>query len=92
MLHSPSSALCYRCKVPSTNTAIIILRDTAVVLRVAVGDVGAATDTGGLEICANVPAHVVIGTTLHVVVADDLTLCIGGVGRTVLRTIAITGL
>ena len=46
----------------------------------------------------NVPAHVMqliirvsIGT-LHVVVADDLTLCIGGIGGTVIRALVITRL
>ena len=44
MLHSPSSAL----RILVTNTAIGVLGDTAVVLRVVVGDVGAATEAGGL--------------------------------------------
>ena len=95
MLHLPSPALCFLV----TNTAIIILWDTAVVLRVAVGDVGVATDTGEVHVGTNVPAHVVtiiietlIIRTLHVVVADDLTLCIGGIGGTVIRALAVTGL
>ena len=63
-------------------------------LRVAVGDGGAATDTGGLVMCTNVPAHVVTGTiiiirTLHVVIADDLTLGVGSVVWTVLRTLVV---
>ena len=78
MLHSPSPAL----RLLVTNTAIIIWRDAAVVLRVAVGDGGVATDTGGLVVCTNVPTHVVtpIIGTLHVVVTDYFTLGIGGVG------------
>ena len=89
MLHSPSPAL----SLLITNTAIFILWDTAVVLRVAVGDGGVATDTGGQVVCTNVPALVVIFIigTIHVVVADDLTLGTGGVGGTVLGTLAITG-
>ena len=88
MLHSPSSALRHLV----TNTAIFILRDTAVVLCVAVGDGGVATDAEGAPVGTNVPAHVVplIIGTLHVVVADDLTLGTGGVGGTVLGTLAIT--
>ena len=88
MLHSPSPALC----PPVTNTAIFILGDTAVVMCVLVGDGGVATDTEGALVCTNVPTYVVIGTTLHVVVTDDLTLSIGGVGGTVIRTLAITRL
>ena len=87
MLHSPSSAL----RILVTNTAIFILRDTAVVLRVAVGDGGVATDTGGVLVCTNVPAHVVtIIGTLYVVVTDDLTLSIGCVGWTVLVALVVT--
>ena len=88
MPHSPIPAL----RPLVTNTAIIILGDTAVVLRVAVGDGGVATDAGGLSVCTNVPAHVVIFIigTLHVVVADDLTLSTGGVGGTVLGALAVT--
>ena len=89
MPHSPIPAL----RPLVTNTAIIILGDTAVVLRVAVGDGGVATDAGGPVVCTNVPAHIVsVMGTLHVVVADDLTLGIGGVGWTVLGTLAVTGL
>ena len=46
-----------------------------------VGDVGVATDTGEVPVCTNVPALVVIIIigTLHVVVADDLTLGTCGV-------------
>ena len=86
MLHSPSSAL----RLLVTNTAIFILGDTAVVLRVLVGDVGAATDTGGDPMCTNVPTPVVIITTVHVVVADDLTLSTGCVGGTVFGTLVVT--
>ena len=75
---------------------MVIFWDTAIVLRVIVGDVGATTDTGELVVSTNVPAHVMqliirvsIGT-LHVVVADNLTLCIGGVGWTVLGTLVVT--
>ena len=88
MQDSPSPAL----RPPISNTAIFIRRNAAVVLLVVVGDVGVATDTGGREVCTNVPAHkviVVIGT-LHAVVADDLTLGIGGVGGTVLGTLVVT--
>ena len=88
MLHSPSSALRHLV----TNTAIFILRDAAVVLCVVVGDGGVATDTEGALVCTNVPTYVVIGTTLHVVVTDDLTLSIGGVGGTVIRTLVVTRL
>ena len=88
MLHSPSPAL----RPLVTNTAIFILGDTAVVLRVSVGDCGVATDAGVVTVCTNVPTHVVIGTTLHVVVTDDLTLSIGGVGGTVIRTLVVTRL
>ena len=92
MLHSPSPAL----RFLVTNTAIFILGDTAVVLRVAVGYGGVTTDSGGVSVCTNVTTHVVqarifIGT-LHVVVADDLALCIGGVGLTVLGTHVVTRL
>ena len=77
-----------------TRVAIIIRLDAAVVLRVAVGEVGAATNAGGLVVCTNVPAHIVplIIETLHVVVTDDLTLGVGCVGWTVLGTLAITRL
>ena len=92
MLHSPSPAL----RPLVTNTAIFILWDTAVVLRVAVGDGGVATDAGEALVGTNVPAHIMIIRiligTLHVVVADDLTLGTGGVGGTVLGTLAITRL
>ena len=75
-------------------TAFILRRDTAVVLRVVFGgDLGAATDAGGAPPGTNVPAHVVVIIgTLHVVVAGDITLCIGGFGGTVLGTLAITRL
>ena len=87
MPHSPIPAL----RPLVTNTAIIILGDTAVVLRVAVGDGGVATDAGGLSVCTNVPAHVVtIIGTLYVVVTDDLTLSIGCVGWTVLVALVVT--
>ena len=84
MLHLPSSAL----RTLITDTAIFMLGDTAVVQCVLVGDVGVATDAGDAAVGTNVPTHVVIafGTsniisegTLHVVVADDLILGIGGV-------------
>ena len=89
MLHSPSPAL----RPLVTNTAIFILGDTAVVLRVVVGDGGVATDTKVIPECTNVPAHIVsVMGTLHVVVADDLTLGIGGIGGAVLGTLAVTGL
>ena len=89
MPHSPIPAL----RPLVTNTAIIILGDTAVVLRVAVGDGGVATDAGGLSVCTNVPAHVMIFIigTLHVVVTDNLTLVIGSIGGTVLGTLVVTG-
>ena len=61
-------------------------------MRVLVGDGGVATDTWGLVVGTNVPTYVVIGTTLHVVVTDDLTLSIGDVGWTVFGTLVITGL
>ena len=72
MPHLPGSAL----SVLVTNTAIIILWDTAVVLGVAVGDVGVATDTREATVCTNVPTLVVIVSigTFFVVVTDDLTL------------------
>ena len=63
--------------------AAISRGQAAVVLRVAVGDGGVATDTGGLVVCTNVPTHVVtpiIGTLHVVVVTDYFTLGIGGVG------------
>ena len=92
MQDSPSLALC----LLVTNTAIVILGDTAEVLRVVVGDVGVATDTGGALVGTNVPAHIVIANTLigtlHVVVADDLTLVTSGVGGTVFGTLVITRL
>ena len=91
MLHSPSSAL----RLLVTNTAIFILLDAAVVLRVVPGDVGVATDTGEPPVCTNVPAHIVLTRilvgTLHVVVADDLTLSIGSVGGTVLGALVMAG-
>ena len=73
--------------------------DTAVVLRVVVGDVGATTQTGVFSVCTNIATHVVAGEsiwtitiwTLHVVVTDDLTLGIGGVGGTVIRTLNVAG-
>ena len=89
MQDSPSPAI----RILVTNTAIFILWDTAVVLCVAVGDGGVATEAGGLVVGTNVPTHVVtlvIGT-LHVVVADDFTLSIVGVGGTVLGTLVVTG-
>ena len=69
-------------------------------LRVAVGDGGVATDAGGLVVGTNVPTHVVthiivtmvIVGTLHVVVADNLTLSIGSIGWTVIRTLVVTRL
>ena len=89
MHHSPSPAL----RLMITNTAFVIFGDAAVVLRVAVGDGGVATDAGGLVVCTNVPTHVVtIIGTLHVVVADDLTLDVGGVGGTVMVTLVVTRL
>ena len=77
MQDSPSPAL----RLLVTNTTVVILRDTAVMLRVANGDVGAVTDTGVVLVCTNVPTHIVtlIVGTLNVVVTDDLTLDIGGV-------------
>ena len=77
MLHSPSPAL----RLFVIDTATFILGDTAVVLRVVVGDGGVATDAGGLVVGTNVPTHVVtlIIGTVHVVVTDDLTLSIGSV-------------
>ena len=88
MLHSPSPAL----RLLVTKTAIFIRRYAAEVLRVLVGDGGVATDAGGVLVCTNVSTHIVIifKGTLHVVVADDLTLGIGGVGKTVLGTLVIT--
>ena len=86
MLHSPSPAL----RFLVTNTEAVILGDTAVVLRVAVGDGGVATDTGRALVCTNVPTHVVRIWTLHVVVTDDLILSIGGVGGTLLGTLVVT--
>ena len=87
MLHSPSPAL----RPLVNNTAIFIFWDTAVVLRVSVGDGGVATDTGGLVVGTNVPTHVVVFNirTLHVVFADDLTLSISSVG-TVAWTFVVT--
>ena len=64
-----------------TNTAFVILGDTAIVLCVAVSEGGVATDTGRQSVYTNVPTHVVqvhVGT-IHFVVADYLTLDIGGV-------------
>ena len=88
MQYSSSPAL----RILVTNAAIFILWDTAVVLRVAVGDGGVATDTGEATVGTNVPTHVVIVIvgTLLVVFAYDLTLGVGGVGGTVLRTLAVT--
>ena len=77
MKYSPCPAL----RLLFTNTAIFILWDTAVVMGVAVGDGGVATDAGRALVCTNVPTHVVtlIIGTLHVVVADDLTLGNGSI-------------
>ena len=88
MEHFTSPALCHLI----TRVAIFIFRDATVVLRVAVGEVGAATNAGGLVVCTNVPAHIVplIIGTVHVVVTDDLTLGVVGVGGTVLGTLAVT--
>ena len=78
--------------------AAISRGQAAVVLCVVVGEGGVATDAGGLEVGTNVPAHVVTGIiiisvgTLHVVVADDLTLSFGGVGVTVIGTLVVTRL
>ena len=50
-------------------------------LRVEVGEGGAATDAGGAAVCTNVPAHIVkfmIGT-LCSVVTGGVTLGISGV-------------
>ena len=69
-------------------------------MGVAAGDGGVAADAEGPPVCTNVPAHVMtlikdtiisIGT-LHVVIADDLTLVIGGVGGTALGTLVVTRL
>ena len=87
MLHSSSCAL----RLLVTNTAIFFWLNTAVVMGVKVGGVGAATDTGGQCVCTNVPTHVVITIgTLHVVVAGDLTLGSGGIGGTVFGTLVVT--
>ena len=88
MQDSPSPAL----RLLVTNTAIFISLDAAVMLCVIVGDVGAATDTGGALVCTNVAAHVVtlIIGTLHVVVTDNLALRMCGVGGTVFGTLVIT--
>ena len=88
MLHSPSSALRHLI----SNTAIFILGDTAVVLRMGVGYLVVATDTEGLLVCTNVPTLVVIYIigTFHVVVAIDVTLGTSSVGGTVLRTDSVT--
>ena len=94
MQDSPSPAL----RLLVTNTTIFIFWDTAVVMGVVVGDGGVATDTGGLVVGTNVPTHIVtVGTTLiigtvHVVVAEDLILGIGGVGGTVLVALVVTSL
>ena len=90
MQDSPSPALC----LLISNTAFFIRRDAAVVLCVTVGDVGVATDTGGVLVYTNVPTHVVIVIigTFHVVVAVDITLGISGVGGTVFRTLVDTRL
>ena len=90
MQDSPSPALC----LLISNTAFFIRRDAAVVLCVTVGDVGVATDTGGVLVCTNVPTHVVIVIigTFHVVVAVDITLGISGVGGTVIGTLVDTRL
>ena len=56
MLHSPSPAL----RFLVINTAMVILRDTAVVVRVAIGDVGVATDAGEPPVGTNVPTHIMI--------------------------------
>ena len=61
-------------------------------MGVVAGDVGVSTDTGGALVGTNVPTHIMVVTTLHVVVADDLTLSIGGFGGTFLGTLVITGL
>ena len=85
----PSPALCFLV----FKTAMFILRDTAIVLRVAVGDIGASTDTRRVFVGTNVPTHIVINVgTLHVVVTDDFTLGVGGVGGTVLGTLVVTRL
>ena len=63
MLHSPSSALRHLI----SNTAIFILGDTAVVLRVVVGDVGATTQTGVFSVCTNIATHVVAGEIIWII-------------------------
>ena len=92
MLHLPSLAL----SILVTNTAIFILGDTAVVMGVPVGDGGVATDAGGVFVGTNVSTHVMITRifigTLHVVVADDPILSIGGVGGTIFGTFVVTRL
>ena len=77
MQDSPGPAL----RLLVNSTTVVILGDTAVVLCVVVGDVGAATDAGVVTVSTNVPTHIVtlIVGTLNVVVTDDLTLGIGGV-------------
>ena len=88
MLHLPSPAL----RPLVTNTTLVIRRDAAEELCVIVGDVGVATDTGGVLVGTNVPTHVItlsIGT-FHVVVTDDLTPGVGGVGGAVLETLVVT--
>ena len=59
MLHSPSPALSLL-KSNTTTTAFFIRWDTAVMLRVMIGDVVAATATEGHVVSTNVPTHVVI--------------------------------
>ena len=92
MQDSPSSAF----RLLVTNTAIVTFRDAAVVLGVVVGDVGVATDAGGVLVGTNIPALVMITRnligTVHVVFADNLILSIGGVGWTVLWTLIVTRL
>ena len=90
MQDSPGPAL----RLLVNSTTVVILGDTAVVLRVVVGDVGAATDAGVVTVSTNVPTHIVtlIVGTLHVGVAGDLTIRVGGVGGTVLGTLVVTRL
>ena len=82
MLHLPSFAL----RRLVTNTAFVLRRDAAVVLRVVPGDVGAATDTWVVTVCTNVPAPIVttefstiIIGTIAIVVTGGMTLSIGSV-------------
>ena len=71
--------------LPIANNATLLRLQTAVVLRVPVGEDSVATDACGIRVCTNIPAHIVKGGTLILVFTDYITLCICVIGRNILN-------